>query len=183
MNRDDARDMETRALRDRLTRLSEASLRINESLDLDAVLQGVLDSARSLTGASYGALVLLDDSGQVEDFLSSGLTAEESQGMWDLADGMRFFELLTATEGPLRLRDMLGLHHVPGPSRPPPARRGGSHAVVAGGTGPSRGKAGRSHLRRGEGSGRGVQPRRRGDLGHVRLTGGVGHRQRPAAPG
>ena len=108
MNRDDARDMETRALRDRLTRLSEASLRINESLDLDAVLQGVLDSARSLTDASYGALVLLDDSGQVEDFLSSGLTAEESQGMWDLADGMRFFELLTATEGPLRLRDMLG---------------------------------------------------------------------------
>ena len=36
------------ALRDRLTRLSEASLRINESLDFDTVLQGVLDSARAL---------------------------------------------------------------------------------------------------------------------------------------
>ena len=41
------------ALRERLTRLSEASLHINESLDLGAVLQGVLDSAgRSLTPAT-----------------------------------------------------------------------------------------------------------------------------------
>ena len=50
MNQSDERDREIKALRDRLSRLSEASLRINESLDLDTVLQGVLDSARSLTG-------------------------------------------------------------------------------------------------------------------------------------
>ena len=37
--------------RDSLSRLSEASLRINESLDLDDVFQQVLDSARSLTSA------------------------------------------------------------------------------------------------------------------------------------
>ena len=34
----------------RLALLSQASLNINESLDFDTVLQGVLDSARSLTG-------------------------------------------------------------------------------------------------------------------------------------
>ena len=68
MDQDDARDLELRALR----RLSEASLRINEGLDLDAVLQGVLDSARSLTGASYGAFVLLDDSGEIEDSCRQG---------------------------------------------------------------------------------------------------------------
>ena len=45
---------ENRALRERLALLSEASLSINESLDFDTVLQGVLDSARSLTGARYG---------------------------------------------------------------------------------------------------------------------------------
>ena len=33
------------ALRERLSRLSAASLRINESLDLEASLQGALDSA------------------------------------------------------------------------------------------------------------------------------------------
>ena len=70
------------ALRERLTRLSEASLRINESLDLDAVLQGVLDSARSLTDASYALITTIGQSGQVEDFLVSGLSDEESMRLW-----------------------------------------------------------------------------------------------------
>ena len=126
------RDPEIQALRDRLSRLSEASLRINESLDLDAVLQGVLDSARSLTGASYGAFVLLDDSGDIEDFLSSGLTAEEAQRMWSLADGMRFFELLSSTEGPLRLADMLGHISAQGlPDLQPPVEVGPSLPLLA----------------------------------------------------
>ena len=51
MRNAEALEGEIAALRDRLSRLSEASLRINESLDLDTVLQGVLDSACSLSGA------------------------------------------------------------------------------------------------------------------------------------
>ena len=47
------------ALRERLAMLSRASLRINESLDFDTVLQGALDSARALTGARYGVMTLL----------------------------------------------------------------------------------------------------------------------------
>ena len=50
-------------MRERLSRLSEASLRINESLDFDTVLQWVLDSARSLTAARYGVITLLDGEG------------------------------------------------------------------------------------------------------------------------
>ena len=45
---------EVAALRERLSRLSEASRRINESLDFQTVLQGVLDSARDLTSSQYG---------------------------------------------------------------------------------------------------------------------------------
>ena len=176
-------DTENQDIRNRLTRLSEASLRINQSLDFDAVLQGVLDSARSLTGASYGAFVLLEDSGQIEDFLSSGLTAEEAQLMWSLADGMRFFELLSSAEGPLRLPDLLGYIRSAGTARPSAARGGGPLAGAPGGAGPLHGKASRPHLRRGERGGRGVQSGGRGDPGHVRLPGGPGHRQRPAAPG
>ena len=52
---------ENESLRERLSRLSEASLRINESLDFGTVLQGVLDNARALTGARYGVITLLDD--------------------------------------------------------------------------------------------------------------------------
>ena len=56
-------------------REDEAILRINESLDFGTVLQGVLDSARSLTGARYGVITLLDDAGLIKDYLYSGLTS------------------------------------------------------------------------------------------------------------
>ena len=39
-----------KVLRECLARFIEVSLRINDSLDFDPVLQGILDSARSLTG-------------------------------------------------------------------------------------------------------------------------------------
>ena len=42
MNSAEEREQEIAALRDRLSRLSQASLRINESLDFETVLQGVL---------------------------------------------------------------------------------------------------------------------------------------------
>ena len=92
-------------LRDRLSRLSQASLRINESLDFDTVLQGVLDSACSLTGARYGVITLLDESGQVQDFVTSGLTTEEHRRFTDLPEGMMFFQYLSNIQEPLRLRD------------------------------------------------------------------------------
>ncbi len=76
-----------RALEERLTRLSAASLRINESLDFDQVLQGALDSARSLTGARHGVMTLLDDGGRVQDFLASGLSAHESEQLWLMPGG------------------------------------------------------------------------------------------------
>lgn len=39
---------------DRLSRLSQGSLRINESLDADAALQAVMEGVRSLTEAGVG---------------------------------------------------------------------------------------------------------------------------------
>ena len=68
MNQSDERDRENKALRERLSLLSEASLRINESLY----------SAWSLTAARYGVITLLDDSGGIPDFLSSDMTGEEA---------------------------------------------------------------------------------------------------------
>ena len=101
-------ERENAALRERLSRLSEASLRINESLDFNPVLNGALDSARSLTGARYGVITLLDDSGRLQDFLSSGMTAGEAGQLWDLPEGMRLFEYLGRITAPLRLPDLLG---------------------------------------------------------------------------
>ena len=108
MNRADRLEKEVQALHDRLTRLSQASLRINESLDYPTVLQGVLDSARSLTGARYGVMTFLDDSGLPRDFLSSGLRTEEARRLWDLPEGMRIYEYLGTLPSPFRLPDLLG---------------------------------------------------------------------------
>ena len=103
----DRRDRELEALRDRISRLSQASLRINESLDFNEVLQDVLDSTCSLTAAHYGIMTLLDDSGYVQDFLASGLTTEQTEQLRLIPDGQRIFESLTAISVPLRGPDLL----------------------------------------------------------------------------
>ena len=72
------------------------------------MLQGVLDSARSLTGARYGVITLLDDAGRIQDFLYSGLTPEESRQFAEFPNGMLFFEELSGISEPLRLRDFHG---------------------------------------------------------------------------
>ena len=102
------RNHEIVALKERLTRLSEASLSINDSLDPDAVLQKALDSARSLTGARYSLMVTLDESGKVEDFLVSGLTPEEAQRLWEMPGGTDLFAYLGSVPGPLRVADFAG---------------------------------------------------------------------------
>ena len=105
MNRDDARDLEIQALRGRLSRLSEASLRINESLDFDTVLQGVLDSARDLTRSRYGVFILLGDAGGMREFFGSGMTPEQGRKQWAEPDRVRFFDYVGSIQEPLRLRD------------------------------------------------------------------------------
>ena len=105
MKNTDESDQQTEAPRNRLSRLSEASLRINESLDLDTVLQEILDSARSLTDAWCGVIVTLDDKGQVEDFLASGLTDEDTQQLFAMPEGPKILEYLITIPGPLRVSD------------------------------------------------------------------------------
>ena len=100
---------ENEVLRERLARLSEASLRINEPLEFDAVLQGVLDAARSLTDACYGVMTFHDDDAMVQNFLSSGMTAEEASAAWQILTAPGIYERLGGIAGPVRHPDMLGL--------------------------------------------------------------------------
>lgn len=125
MNREDELIRENEALRHRLSRLTEASLRINESLDFDTALQGVLESARSLTGARYGMMTLHDDGGEVRDFLSSGMTSEEAGLLWDMPGSWQLYEYLGSISRPLRLPDLLGHIRSAGlPEFPPPLAAG-----------------------------------------------------------
>ncbi len=128
----DELERENQTLRDQLSRLSEASLRINQNLDLDTVLQGVLDSARSLTGARYGVITLNDEGERVQDFLSSGMSAEEARRIWDTPDGMRIFQYLDNLSEPLRFPDLLGsLRSLGLPELSPPASVGETLSCLA----------------------------------------------------
>ncbi len=97
---------ENEALRDRLSGLSEASLRINESLEFDTVLQEVLDSARTLTHARYGFIALMKGDGEILNFLFSGLTPEESSNLLAIPEGPALLGHLHKITGPLRIRDL-----------------------------------------------------------------------------
>ena len=93
---------------DRLSRMSQASLRITETLDLDTVLRGVVDGACTLTGARHGGITVLDDAGRFQDFITSGLTPEEHRLFVELPGGPEFFAYLSGLPEPLRLADFSG---------------------------------------------------------------------------
>ncbi|MDE2745760.1 MAG: response regulator [Chloroflexota bacterium] len=88
---------------ERLARLSEASLRISESLDFDTVLQQVLDSARDLVGARYGVMATSDGQGGLEAVLTSGTTDEAHQQVASLQGGAEIFSHLIAVPDPIRV--------------------------------------------------------------------------------
>ena len=93
------------ALRDRLSRLSQASLRITEALDLDTVLQEIADEARSLTGARYAVIATPAKPEEPEHYTASGLSADDAPRLWEIPGGPRFFEYLNAMPTPLRVAD------------------------------------------------------------------------------
>ena len=97
---------EVEVLRERLRRLAEASLRINASLEIDSVLQGVLDSARSLIGARYGWMLLHDDRGWIVDYVSSGMTPEQAREFWELPGAIAYHRHLEELNKPWRTQDL-----------------------------------------------------------------------------
>jgi len=60
-----------------LLALHSAGLDVASELSLDAVLHKVVERARKLVGARYGALSVIDRDGHIQQFIASGVTPEE----------------------------------------------------------------------------------------------------------
>ena len=88
--------------------LAAAILRISATLDLDAVLREAIESARDLTGAGVGAIVIVDEAGKPVDHLFSGFEPGEDQLLLAYPDGLRLFEHLRGLPGALRSADLAG---------------------------------------------------------------------------
>ena len=97
---------QVRALRSRLSRLTEASLLIGEDLELDAVLREVIDGARALTNAKFGVLLTYSKSGDVMDVVSSGITEREIELVGPAPEGLGLLGYLNEVQGPLRIPDI-----------------------------------------------------------------------------
>ena len=100
------REIET--LRDRISKLSAAILRISVSLDVSTVLQEVVESACALTGARYGLIMTIDETGQVQEYTTFGMSPEQNRHLLTWTDGPKFFEHLRQIPGPVRLEDLPG---------------------------------------------------------------------------
>ena len=103
MKREDELLKANRALRERLSRLSEASMRINECLEFNVVLQDVIDNARYLTNARYGVVASMDSIGGLDSIQTSGMTEDEHRQLMELPGGTEIFEHFRKVSGPLRV--------------------------------------------------------------------------------
>ena len=93
-------------LKMRLSNLIDANREISESLDTSSVLQKVIENARSLTHARYGVLLTFDESGNVQDVYTSGMTPEEESSLPYSPSRRGLLGYLSEVEGPVGLADI-----------------------------------------------------------------------------
>ena len=94
-----------------LTQLNQAILRMNESLDLDDVLQKALCGAVSLTGARHAAITLLDQSGEIHDRRHFDATVAGMELTHDQGEWTELLQRLGAVQGagPARIHGIAGI--------------------------------------------------------------------------
>lgn len=93
---------------DRLQGLLDAVVAISREVELPAVLHRIVTTAMDLVGARYGALGVLAESGELEQFITAGLTEQERANLagTDLPRGRGVLGHLIHHPDPLRVEDI-----------------------------------------------------------------------------
>lgn len=103
----DMREAEIARRANQLEALNAASQALTTELELATVLQKVVDLSRGLVTARYGALGVLNESGQqFEQFISSGISHEVRHQIGAPPTGKGVFSVLIEDAEPLRLKDI-----------------------------------------------------------------------------
>lgn len=89
-----------------LKALHEAALDVGGELELPALLQRIVDVARELIGARYGALAVYDAQGTIQTFQVSGITPEERERIGDPPRGRGLLGIVLREGERLRLESM-----------------------------------------------------------------------------
>src|ERR687898_418919 len=85
---------ENRSLPPALQALDAAVRGISGVLDPDQVLQLIVDRVRELVAAQYAALGIVDEAGQITQFITSGITPERREAIGDLPRGRGLLGLI-----------------------------------------------------------------------------------------
>ena len=88
----------------RLQGLLRAGLALTGDLSLSVVLQRLVDSASELVGARYGALGILDETGTLDELITTGMTEHERAAITRFPLGLGVLSL--AGERPVRIPDI-----------------------------------------------------------------------------
>jgi signal transduction histidine kinase len=89
-----------------LQALNQAGLTLAAELESASVLQKIVDLARDVAGARYAALGIFNENGEVVQFLTSGITAEERARIGHLPRGRGLLGLLQDERRPIRVRSI-----------------------------------------------------------------------------
>jgi signal transduction histidine kinase len=93
--------------RGRLRAIVRAGITLSSERSLDELLNRLVETAATLTGARYAALGVLDSSGgQLERFITTGIDEERVKEIGDLPRGRGILGVLIHDATPLRLHDL-----------------------------------------------------------------------------
>jgi signal transduction histidine kinase len=91
----------------RLRALLDAGIALSAELSIAAVLKKIVEAATELTGAQYGALGVIDRTGQaLERFVVTGIDADTQALIGELPHGRGILGILIRDAKPLRLHDL-----------------------------------------------------------------------------
>jgi signal transduction histidine kinase len=92
--------------RDRKDVLLEAGLAMASELSLPIVLQRIVDLAAQVTDARYGALGVIGDGGDLVQFVTTGISAQQRRAIGPLPRGHGILGQLIQEPRPLRIRNI-----------------------------------------------------------------------------
>ncbi|GAA1914187.1 two-component system sensor histidine kinase [Streptomyces sodiiphilus] len=95
-----------RGTQNRVHNLLEAVLSVGRELDLPHVLRRIVEAAVALVDAEYGALGVIGEDGKLSQFLTVGISEEESATIGELPAGHGILGELIRHPEPLRLAEL-----------------------------------------------------------------------------
>jgi signal transduction histidine kinase len=113
----------TPALPPAVAALDEAVRGISGVVEIEEVLQLIVDRVRDLVGAQYAALGIVDENGEITDFITSGITAAQRQAIGDLPRGRGLLGLIIRENRSYRIPEIAAHPESYGfPANHPPMR-------------------------------------------------------------